>query len=356
MYEVIELNVLAVFFAYITRYKDFRHGLKISFLLIFIFLALRYNFGNDYKNYYQGFININSYSSINYFNNSYHFEAGWLFLCRLFKPFGFFSMVIFLALFNCIVYYWFINRYVPKKYYWLAVFIYVFDPGLMLTHISAMRQSVAIAIFIISIPYIFKKDLIRYFLCIGIAWLFHKSAFILLPFCLLGFLNWKINKVTGTILVAIFISIFIFGQSALPYLNNFINDYFEKYGNYQAAGSIGSGLGVIYFSALFILVLYYERFQYKETALVFKIAIISFMFMPLGLLIQMIGRVGMYLGPTAIIAYPIIYMNLKKPGYKTIFVALLLFITTYTFFKFFSSEVFRDAFSSYQTIFSAPTF
>lgn len=349
-------NLLVVFFAYLDSYKDFKYGLKISFTLIFIFLALRYNFGNDYKSYYNGYIKVNSYTSINYFNNLFRFEPGWLFLCRVFKSLGFFSLIIFLAFFNSIVYYWFIRRYVPKMYYWLGVFIYVFDPGFMLTHLSAMRQSIAISLFIISIPYIFNRQLIRFVLCILIAYLFHRSAFILLPLYLLGYLNWKINTVTAAIIVSVFISLFLFGKFFLPYLNKLITNNFEKYEVYQGGAAIGTGLGVIYFSAVFILVLYYERFQHKETAVVFKIAIISFLFLPLGLLVQMIGRVGMYLAPSIIIAYPIILKNIKKTIFKAIYITLLLFITTYTFFQFFNSEVFGEAFSKYQTIFSAPTF
>ncbi len=354
MFVVIALNILAVFFAYLNSYKEFRHGLKISFTLIFIFLALRYNFGNDYMAYYSHFLTINNYTSINYFNKSFQFEPGWQLLCRVFKPLGFFAMVIFLALINCIVYYRFINRYVPVKYYWLAVFIYVFDPTFMLINISAMRQSLAIALFLTSIPYIYKKDLIRFLLCIGVAYIFHSSALILLPLYLLGIFNWEINKAISFILVALFASLFLFQKTLVPYLNSFINSYFEKYEIYQgAASTIGTGLGVLYFSALFILVLYYARFQHMETALVFKITIISFMFIPLGLLIPLIGRVGMYLVPATIITYPVILMNMKKPAYKIIFVALLVFMTTYIFYQFFISDTYRAGFGTYHTIFSS---
>src|SRR5665213_2396527 len=182
-------------------------------------------------------------------------------MCRAFKSLGFFAMIIFLALINSVAYYRFIKRYVPLQYYWLAVFIYVFYPGFMLVNASAMRQSLAIAIFITAIPYIYRKDAVRYFLFIGMAWLFHSSALILLPLYFLGYVNWKINKIAGVIIVTIFLSLFLVQNSLLPYLNQFINTYFERYETYQGGTVVGSGLGVLYFSGLFILVLYYERFQ-----------------------------------------------------------------------------------------------
>jgi hypothetical protein len=105
---------------------------------------------------------------------------------------------------------------------------------------------------------------------------------------------------------------------------------------------------------MFILILYFERLQNKETALVFNIAIISIMLMPLNLIIGLIGRVGMFFTPATIIAYPIILRDLKKPISKIIYLTLLLIFTTYKFFQFFYSDVWKDAFGTYQTIFSAP--
>lgn len=354
MIATIILGIFAVLFAFLAKYKNFRYGLEISFFLIFLFLALRYNFGNDYSSYLKGFIDINRYSPVDYFDKYYRVEPGWIFLCRIFKPLGFFVMIAVLALFNCLVYYRFIKKYVPINYYWLAIFLYIFNPGFMLIHSSAMRQSIAIALFIFSLDYLYKKDAIRYFLCIGIASLFHTSALILLPVYLLGILNWKINKVTGVIFFSFFVSLFIFRESLRPYLSQFISNNFERYEVYQTAGVISTGLVALYLSGLLILTLYYERFQNRKTAFIFKIAIIGFIFIPLNLLIQLISRVGMYFVPATLIAYPIILMNLKKHIYKTIFLFLLIFMTTYQFFAFFNSEVWKDAFGIYQTIFSAP--
>jgi hypothetical protein len=314
------MGFLAVFFAFLARYRNMRYGLTLSFLLIFLFLALRYQFGNDYNSYLGIFEEINSYASFNLFDKTIHVEPGWIVLCKLFKPLGFFAMVAVLALLNCIIYYRFIKSYLPVQYYWLAVFIYLFDPGFMLTHASAMRQSLTIAIFIFSIKYIFKKDAIRYILCIVIAWFFHSSALVLLPVYFLGLVNWKINKVTATIFFLLFLSLFVFSSSIMPYINQLVSVYFDQYEFYQDPGSVGSGLGILYVSITFLLILYFDRFQDKETSLLFKIGIISFIFIPLSLLIQLIGRMGMYFKVSLIIAYPLIQMNLHKKAYRKVFI------------------------------------
>jgi len=354
MLVTILLGCFSVFFAYLTKYKHFKWGFKASFILIFIFLALRYNFGNDYKGYLQAFIDINKYETIDYFDKMNHYEPGWIFLNRIFKPYGFFAMTAVLAAINCIIYYQLIIKYLPIKFYWLAVFLYIFNPDFMLIHSSAMRQSIAIGLFVFSFDYLYKKDAIRYFLCIGLAYIFHTSALILLPVYLLGFVNRKINLASGIIIIFIFISLFIFRNNISLNLNQFIESYFNRYETYEGGVKLGTGLGFVYSLILFFFILYYDRFQQKETALLFKLSIIGFLIKPLGFIIMLIGRVGMYFTPATIIVYPILFMNLKKPVYKMIFISLLLFMTIYSFFQFFYSEIWKTDFGSYQTIFSSP--
>lgn len=353
MIGTIAMGSIAVLFAYLGRYRNFPFGLKLSFVCIFIFLALRYNFGNDYKSYLEIFTEVNRYASFDLFDKTIHADPGWILLCKLFKPFGFFAMIAVLALFNSIIYYRFIKKYVPKKYYWLAIFLYVFTPGFLLTHATAMRQSLAIGLFILSLDYLFKKDAIRYYVCVALASLMHSSALILVPLYLLSFVNWRLNKIAVVLMVGVFASLFVFVQELGPYINFVIGTYFKSYEVYQEAVAVGTGIGVLYSAFLFVIILWYERFQNKETALVFKVAILSFLFIPLGFLIALIGRMGMYFAPATFIALPVILVYIKKVNYKMIFIASLLLMTMYNFFQFFRSETYRQAFSTYQTIFSS---
>lgn len=354
MITVAIFNILVVFFAYQARYKRTAILLKVSFGLIFLFLALRYDYGNDYSGYLKVFIEINQVETIDYFDKYWHFEPGWIFLCRLFGPFGFFAMTAVLALFNCFVYYRFIKKYVPPAYYWLAVFMYVFNPGFMLIHSSAMRQSLAIILFVFSIDYIYKKDALRYFLCIGLAALFHTSALVLLPVYLLGVFDWKINKLTAVSIFSLFLLMFVFGNSFLPDINQFINTYFQRYEVYEGGAEIGTGLGLIFNSFLFTLILYYERSQIAESSLLFKVAIISYFIIPISLLIMMLGRVGMYFLPATIAVFPIMFSNIKNRILKNTTLTLIIFIILHSFFGFFQSDIWRVSFGTYQTIFSAP--
>jgi len=277
-----------------------------------------------------------------------------MFINWLFRPLGFFAMTAVLALINCVIYYRFIIKYLPVRYYWLAIFFYIFNPYFMLVHSSAMRQSVAVMLFVFSLDYLYKKDAIRYFLCIGLASLFHFTALILLPVYLLTFINFNNHKVYSALVFSTFVSLFIFGKSLTPYMYQFVSFFSEKYEVYEDAGVVNSGFGLIFFSALLILILYFEKLQNREIALIFKMAVIGFLIMPLAMIIQMIARLGMYFAPATIIAYPIILMNLKRPVSKTIYLIILILFTSYQFFQFFYSDTYKDYFGTYQTVFSAP--
>jgi hypothetical protein len=153
---------------------------------------------------------------------------------------------------------------------------------------------------------------------------------------------------------SIFISLFFGGSSLSPYLTFLINNFSEKYSAYQNPGVVSSGLGFIYYSALFIMTLYFERTQKIEVALVFKVAIISFLMIPLPLIIDMTGRLLMYFLPATIVVYPNIVLSLKNAFLKITFLTLIVALTLFQFFQFFNSEIYYKGYGIYQTIFSAP--
>ena len=324
-------------------------------MLIFIFLALRYDFGNDYRAYFDSFFEVSQVQKIdfNYLLMNF-FEPGWVLTNWLFRHIGFFSMTAILAFISCVVYYIFIKKYVPVKCYWFAIFIYIFNPTFLLIDSSAMRQSVAIILFIFSLDYIYKKDFPRYFLCIFVAALFHFSAIILLPVFLITFFNKRVQKISGIFIFSLYLLLFIFGDALSPHISQFVTLFYEKYEFYQEKGKISSGLGFLYYSIILLIVLYSEKAQNREVELIFKIAIVYFLLMPLGIIIEMSGRFGMYFAPAIIIVYPNILNKLKGSVKKISFLLLIILFTIFQFFQFFYSDIYSNYFMNYQTIFSAP--
>jgi hypothetical protein len=148
--------------------------------------------------------------------------------------------------------------------------------------------------------------------------------------------------------------LFILVDQVSPLINQFVSNNFEKYKFYQGATTIGTGLGVIYSSILFILLMFFNRFQEEKAALAFKFAIISFIFIPLTLNVQMIGRMSMYFAPATIIAFPYLLKTFNKSIYRIAFIALLLLVTVYSYIQFFQSDIWKPYFGEYHTIFASP--
>jgi len=352
MLVVLFVNIFAIFFAFLESNKIIKNGLVISFLIIFIFLALRYDYGNDYGMYITGFDIINSSQYLDIFSESIHFEPGWVVLCMLFKPVGFFVMVAVLSFLYCILFYKLIRDYVPVHLYWLAMFIFVFSTNNLLVHLSAMRQTLVILIFIYSFRFIFQKKLILYFVTIFFASLFHTSALILLPVYFLRFVNFKMNKWVGGFIILFYILLFIIGQQLRPLINIIIASLHENYLLYDEEGVISTGLGLVLNSFVFILILNNDKNYEGEKSFLFKLAIISFLLTPLGLIIMLIGRVQLYFSLFLIVVFPLVYDSIQHRFLKYVFLFILVLLNLFTFFEFFRSPIWIDKFAVYHSIFS----
>lgn len=348
MIEVVIFNCVVIYLAYLAYELKSDRWLKLSVGLLFLALAMRYNYGNDYQRYLERF------QDVNFYNFEWNVEPGWIFLCILFKRLGFFAMIAFLAAFNCLVYYRFIKNNVPPRVYALSMFIYVFSPGFLLLHASAMRQSVAIALFILSLDYLFKKDALRYFALVGLAALFHTSALILLPVYLLGVYPIKITRLVATVVMLLYIIIIGMADTFLPLLNQFIGQYAEKYAVYEGAVQLGSGIGLLVAS---IMLLVYTLLQKKQTgmiALLFTILIVGALIQPFQFAIQLVGRMAMYFEPVIMVVMPITYLTIRETTCRQLFLVVNILFILYVFLGFFQSDIFGPHYRDYKTILSAP--
>ncbi|MEG0012249.1 MAG: EpsG family protein [Muribaculaceae bacterium] len=362
MITVTIVNIIAVFFASLVRKNQFKYGLEVAFIIIAIFLSLRYDFGNDYMAYYKMFYDVGNLDWIlQNWNGDVIVEGsreiGWVFMCWLFKPIGFFGMVAVLSCFQCWVYYQFIKRYVPKELYWFAILVYVFSAGLMLTHSSMMRQGLSVALFVLSTNYIFnKKWLIAAFL-IFIAYTFHKSAMILFPFIFIGYLkNININKTWQIALIILYI---VLVTLAPQFQDSFVaialilgnDDYIKYYNSGTVAYSFGLG-GILNYIILAIILFSINKQDILIKSL-FLIFIIGQFTLPLAIIAPGAGRLNFYFSIFSIAVYPLIYYHFKNSFLKYPILGIILLLIFYSYFEFFQSEIWIDKFSTYQTIFSA---
>ncbi len=360
MIGTLVFNIIAVFFAWLESKGLYKHGLKVSFFTVFCFLALRYDFGNDYMAYLEKFEFINSFSNFNIDEFKIKgTELGWIYLNWIFGPTGFFSLVATLAALNTFILYKFVKKYVPSIFYWFAIFLYTFQPDSMLILSSSMRQSIGVMLFLFAIDFLLEKKFLKYSLTIILASLFHTSAIVLLPLVFLSYFNWKVKFSHIFIVLSLFIIPIIYRFNLFYQINIFISQYFDFYSVYTNEGirEISPGLGFALNILIYMIFIYYARNDSSNTHnTLYKIAIISLLLIPISFTISLITRINFYFLPVMMAVFPIAFNRIKEQYIKTAYISVIILFTLYQFFMFFQSDVWKDAFGEYNTIFSAPYF
>ncbi len=358
MITVIIINIIAIFFAFLESNGNSKYGLKISFIIIFFFLAFRYNYGNDYTSYFDFFESIKSSSIIEFYESTdSRVEFGWIIINKIFSSVGFFALVAVLALFNCIVYYHFIKKYVPVKYYWFGVFLYTFSPYIMLIQLSAMRQTIAILLFVLAIDFIISRRMYWYFVFIIIASFFHTSALILLPLYFLKDLNKKFSKSSIFIFPILFVLLLAMRGFTKDSITSIISSsYFDQYEGYLNIEPAGIGFMVPFSFGIMIIILIRTRFQNVKLRPLYMIALIYTLFTPIIYLFPMTNRLSFYFQIVNISVFPLILSLGKRSAFKLIFLGVMIIFTLYMFFVFFNSNTWIDFYGVYKTIFSSEKF
>lgn len=357
MQIIIILNIIVVFIAFFARFKQVKYALEFSFFIIYLFTALRYNYGTDYSQYQSIFESVASYSSIFAINSVYfETEKAWLIVCYLFKPIGFFGMMFVLSAFICYTYYAMIKKYVDVKYYWLAVLLYVFTIDIMLIQFSALRQAIAITLFLTSIRYLVeKRSPVKYLILNVLAGSIHSSAYFMIIFVVFAFIkDWNSNK-AGYIISAVFFVLLFAGKYLLNYLP-IVSTIFagDRYlGIFDSEiDSTTTLIGGAFWSLLFIIVVYYSRFQSESFKYLFLLYSLFFMSYILTNLIWIGDRMGYYFAPFSIIVIPQLIESVNLKVLKIALLTLFLMLVFSKLISFYSYDYFVIGYEDYQTIFS----
>lgn len=357
MSAAIFVIILTTLFCYYdSRKKNSNKGLIFSAIIVTVFGGLRYGYGSDYPSYFRLFQTLSTYELADSFSDI-RTELGWNLLNVLCNSIGFFGMVIVLTTFETIVVYRFIGRYVNPKYYWLANICYTFNTNMMLLGFSMMRQFLAMCIFLIAVDFIVKKKWIIAILITIFAGLFHYSAFILIPFCFVGYIGEKEKNTFWLQTLFFFIlGFYFFGgplfEIIMPDLFSIdvFEDYGDVYGNDKIENVSMFSIARIYEALLFIcLMLNYLKLNTKEKDL----SLLYSMSVLLGGLVSvnaMAGRIILYFSIIGVAVIPYIVQYFKDNLLKISFVLVYFIFLLYRFVVFFNTPIW-ESFKQYHTIF-----
>lgn len=318
--------------------NSIRENLRNTFkstitLLIAIFLCFGYMTGTDWRTYENSYqwITFDKFLSIILF-----WEPGFIIYTAIFHllEIDFWIYLIFTKLLTFSIFYWFLNKYSEKRYYFLIMTFFVTLYGLYFWIDNPLRNLIAFSIFLLSIPAILEKNKWKYFSIIFIAITFHYSSILLIP--LYWILSSRIKSKTIIIFYIIFSLIFLdikilfsiinTAFSWFPIITNKIVFYSQNIN--EESGKIIS-FGYLIHNIFFIILLLsrkkIETIKYGH--FIFNSSILYIFLFRLGLSFNVFMRIAMYFALIYSISVIYILYNLENKS-KIIYQLYLLLIIT----------------------------
>ena len=352
------VNITALVLAGIGSRKNSRIFLGLSFFVLFVFLAIRYDYGNDLPTYRAFFENIGNISLSDILGKrNGPFEIGYQLSNVVFSPLGFNSLLALFALLEVAAYFKVLVRTVPRKLYFFSIFILIFNPNLLLTESSAIRQTIAISLFFLSVRYLYERKPLQYVLICVLAMQFHQSAIILIPFYFLLTPHTLVRRNMILLVVLYFLIIYegrflisemmklVLSKTNSRYLGFFYaTDEFPLF-------KIGSGIKVYFQAIVMLALIWLGRDATGYQAIAIRGTIYASLLLSLGFCFPLAGRLSMYLDPFMVMAIPSVLATIRR---KELFYLCITVYGTYTlllYFAFFRDPIWISSFSSYRTIF-----
>lgn len=249
--------------------------LPLSFIMIGIFMGVRYNYGLDYWNYYDEFYNYQNYRP----NESLF----WLFFFSFEK---YYQFILVKSLLLSAILLYIVRKYVPVQYYVLFIFFFMVNSSLIYSMITAERTCLGAMVLWCGLEFFyFRKK--RYILLVGsiiVASLFHTIllSMLIIPFFILFFSSKRLHS-SKTILLLLCIVLMLgmtLSSALFEYLSNKIEDFSsyayyadERFGNANIVGTL--------FKGLLLIPLYYiiqPLNKLSSNSIYFKMTILSLVY------------------------------------------------------------------------------
>lgn len=186
----------------------------ITYSIIVVQIGLRWETGSDWVPYLENFENLDEYSTV-IVNALIGYEIGYgtftFFIKKLINSYSFFLVL------HALIFYWGIFRASKKysPYFFISIlFYYATNLGM----VGSNRQLLALVICLCGLDFIFERKPFKFLVVVGIASLFHTTAFF---FGIYYFLNRNFKIV---IILSILGLSFIIGKTGIPFF------LFSKFG------------------------------------------------------------------------------------------------------------------------------
>lgn len=332
--------------------RKIKHGKKMYLsimILVLMFVASmrRWNIGADYPTY------VNIFQNIQSIYKEYPMERGYLYANYLISFFTdnyvCFSFVVEIFVFFCIRKY--ILRYVSQEGYFWVMLVFVLNPYFYVQScFNVIRQTVAIAIILLSIKYLFKEEWTYFIIFICVAGQIHKVAYI---FALLIFffkINWTRKKFLIILLITTFLNLFINNDHIFTRIARVFG-----YANYIGFGETEFNFGIFILFVVLVEVLFLLNYTYmyddRYEKFFVDLYFLALSLLPLFVLNDIAYRVYVGMGILSLPAIPLVirtYERKKQEKYLEYYIVKVGYVAYYFIFMlFFIYKLFLYKNSSY---------
>lgn len=311
-----------------------------TFAILFMFMALRYDYGNDYMSY------LDSHTSINAGLYAWGADDTLFRILNIAIP-NFFVMIALISLFYLIVVWYLIKNNLKVNQYWFAILLLLINPYLFLIHLSALRQTLALCFFVFAVNFAVKRKLIPYAICILLATGMHPSAIFLAPLYFL-LTEKPFNK--KYLFITMFVLGFLLFTPLFDIIANKVLDYLPNHYRFYYNQGLKNSLRATIISSFYLFLIVFNLSKLKGKEIIYgKLSLISTILSVLAIKVSMITRVGMYFDLFLIITIPQIFSRIEKKIFRQILFIVLIGIYLLRYYSFFTNPLW-ESFREYQTI------
>lgn len=298
----------------------------ISFCIVSFFLGFGYLNGSDWMAYQ------NSYENI--IDKTY--ESGFFYYMFFFKSLGVnFEIFRFFSCFIDLLIIYSSAKH-DTKYYLLFILLYFTEVLLFLELDGPMRQAKAIVLCIFSIRYIYKKKILKFYIIILIAILFHRTAILFLPVYFIQKIKFSWTKlVISLLIIHFFQNIFllpilkfaaIITQKSLSYFDSIYS--LPQNNNFI----LEIGRQLIYLLPVYIIDKNkkFYKLKIRNLDIFFNLSCVFIIILNIALYFNIVGRAYLYFNYGIYILYTyIIYDSKQKNKIIIIFIVMIFSLKEY---------------------------
>lgn len=166
------------------------------FCILFSVMALRFDIGNDYRQYTQT-------AHEAYVGGYVVTEAGFNWLVRMLYGIagGEYYELVF-AVFAFVTLLFFLKAFMRQSVRFSQTFFLFMTLGVYFQTFNTVRYYLALAIALFSMKYVLEKDYLKFVFWIGLAAMFHKSVLLVLPAYWLASFEWKRWQIAAGLVVS----------------------------------------------------------------------------------------------------------------------------------------------------------